>query len=48
MEQTKFQRDIEAEEWKRIGWQLLIGSLMAVAFLVLIGMAEAVARWIES
>jgi hypothetical protein len=48
MEQTKFQRDIEADEWKRIGIQLLIGSVMAVAFWVLIGMIEAVARWIES
>lgn len=48
MEQTKFQRDIDSEEWKRICIQLLIGSVMAVAFLVLIGMAEAVARWIES
>lgn len=47
MEQTKFQNDIDAE-WKRIGIQLLIGSVMAVAFLLLIGMAEAVARWIES
>lgn len=48
MEQTKFQNDIDSEEWKRIGIQLLIGSVMAVAFLVLIIMAEAVARWIES
>lgn len=47
MEQD-YQKDIDAAEWKRIGWQLLIGSLMAIAGLLLIGMIEAVATWIES
>ena len=48
MEQTKIQRDIDREEIKRIWHQLAIGTILALAGLLFLGIAEAVARWIES
>lgn len=48
MEQTKTNRDIEREEWKRIGMQLLVGTLLVLAGLVVMGIGEAVYRWIEN
>jgi hypothetical protein len=48
MEQTKIQRDIDREEIKRIWQQLAIGTILALAGLLFLGIAEAVARWIES
>lgn len=47
MEQTRVQRDMDAQEIKRIWQQLAIGTLLALAGLLLIGIGEAVARWIE-
>jgi hypothetical protein len=48
MEQTKIQRDIDREEIKRIWQQLAIGTILVLAGLLFLGIAEAVARWIES
>jgi hypothetical protein len=48
MEQTKIQRDIDREEIKRIWQQLAIGTILALAGLLFLGIAEAVTRWIES
>lgn len=48
MEQTIIKRDVDAQEIKRICQQIGIGTLLALAVLLLIGIGEAVARWIES
>lgn len=48
MEQTRVERDMDAQEIKRIRQQLAIGTLLALAGLLLIGIGEAVARWIEN
>ena len=48
MEQTKVERDMDAQEIKRILQQLAIGTLLALAILMFIGIGEAIARWIES
>ena len=48
MEQTSIKRDVDAQEIKRIWQQLAIGTLLALAGLLFIGIGEAVARWIES
>ena len=47
MEQTRVERDMDAQEIKRIWQQLAIGTLLALAGLLFIGIGEAVARWIE-
>lgn len=47
MEQTKVERDVDAQEIKRICQQIGIGTLLALAVLLLIGIGEAIARWIE-
>jgi len=47
MEQTRVERDMDAQEIKRIWQQLAIGTLLALALLLFIGIGEAVARWIE-
>jgi len=46
--QTNIQRDIDREEWKRIGQQLLIGTAIAIVGLLFMGIGEAVCRWIEN
>ena len=48
MEQTNIERDMDAQEIRRIWQQLAIGTLLALAGLLFIGIGEAVARWIES
>ena len=48
MEQTKVERDMSAQEIKRLWQQFAIGTLLALAGLLLIGIGEAVARWIEN
>ena len=48
MEQTRVERDMDAQEIKRICQQIGIGTLLALAVLLLIGIGEAIARWIES
>jgi hypothetical protein len=45
--QTNIQRDIDREEIKRIWQQLAIGTALALAGLVVMGIGEAVCRWIE-
>ena len=47
MEQTKMDCDMDAQEIKRLWQQFAIGTLLALAGLLLIGIGEAVARWIE-
>ena len=47
MEQTKIQRDIDREEIKRIWQQLAIGTALALAGLVFMGIGEMICRWIE-
>lgn len=47
MEQTRIECDIDSHEWKRIGQQLLIGTAIALAGLVFMGIGEAICRWIE-
>ena len=48
MEQTKVESDMDAQEIKRIWQQLAIGTLLALAVLLFIGIGEAIARWIEN
>ena len=45
--QTRIERDIDREEIKRIGQQLLIGTAIALVGLVFMGIGEAICRWIE-
>ena len=48
MEQkTNIQRDIDREEIKRIWQQLAIGTALALAGLVFMGLGELVCRWLE-
>lgn len=48
MEQkTNIQRDIDREEIKRIWQQLAIGTALALAGLVFMGIGELVCRWLE-
>lgn len=47
MEQTKTERDMDAQEIKRLWQQLAIGTIIALAGLVFMGIGEAVCRWIE-
>lgn len=48
MEQkTNIQRDIDREKIKRIWQQLAIGTALALAGLVFMGIGEVVCRWIE-
>ena len=48
MEQkTNIERDIDREEIKRIWQQLAIGTALALAGLVFMGIGEMICRWIE-
>ena len=48
MEQkTNIERDIDREEIKRIWQQLAIGTALALAGLVFMGIGELVCRWLE-
>ena len=47
MEQTKTERDMDAQEIKRLWQQLAIGTIIALVGLVFMGIGEAVCRWIE-
>ena len=48
MEQkTNIERDIDREEIKRIWQQLAIGTAIALAGLVFMGIGELVCRWLE-
>ena len=48
MEQTKINSEIDPEEWKRIGMQLLVGALLVLAGLLVMGIGEMVCRWLEN
>lgn len=45
--QTRIERDIDSVEWKRIGEQLLIGTVIALVGLVFMGIGEAICRKLE-
>ena len=48
MEQkTNIERDIDREEIKRLWQQLAIGTALALAGLVFMGIGELVCRWLE-
>ena len=47
MEQTKIQRDMDAQEIKRIWQQLAFGTIIVIVSLVLMGIGELVCRWLE-
>ena len=47
MEQTKTERDMDAQEIKRLWQQLAIGTIIALVGLVFMGLGELVCRWIE-
>ena len=48
MEQkTNIERDIDREEIKRIWQQLAIGTAIALAGLVFMGIGEVLCRWLE-
>lgn len=47
MEKIERERHIDEEETRRLWQQLAIGTIIALAGLVLMGIGEAVARWIE-
>ena len=47
MEKIDRDRHIDADETKRLWQQLAIGTIIALAGLLVIGIGEAVARWIE-
>ena len=45
--QTRMERDMDAQEIKRLWKQLAIGTIIALVGLVFMGIGEAVCRWIE-
>ena len=47
MERIDRERHIDADETKQLWQQLAIGTIIALAGIVLMGIGEAVARWIE-
>ena len=47
MEQIEKERHIDADETRRLWQQLAIGTIIALAGLLVMGIGEAVARWLE-
>ena len=47
MEKIEIERHIDADETRRLWQQLAIGTIIALAGLLVMGIGEAVARWIE-
>lgn len=47
MEKIDKDRHIDADETKRLWQQLAIGTIIALAGLLVMGIGEAVARWLE-
>ena len=47
MEKIERERHIDVDETKRLWQQLAIGTIIALVGLVLMGIGEAIARWIE-
>ena len=48
MENIDKERQVDAEEIKKIWRQLAFGTILALAGLLYLGFVEAVARWIEN
>lgn len=47
MEKIEKDRHIDADETRRLWQQLAIGTIIALAGLLVMGIGEAVARWLE-
>ena len=47
MEKIDRESHIDADETKRLWQQLAIGTIIALAGLLVMGIGEAIARWIE-
>ena len=47
MEKTNFQRDMDAQDVKRILQQIALGAAMVLIGLIVMGIGEMVCRWIE-
>ena len=47
MEQKRIERDMDAQEIKRLWQQLAIGTIIALVGLVFMGIGEMICRWIE-
>ena len=47
MEKIEKERHIDADETRRLWQQLAIGTIIALAGLLIMGIGEAVARWLE-
>jgi hypothetical protein len=47
MEQTNIEREMDAQEIKRLWQQLAIGTVIALVGLVFMGIGEAICRWLE-
>ena len=48
MENIERERHIDEDETRRLWQQLAIGTIIALVGLVLMGIGEAIARWIEN
>ena len=47
MEKIDRERHIDADETRRLWQELAIGTIIALAGLLVMGIGEAIARWIE-
>jgi len=47
MEKIDRERHIDVDETRRLWQQLAIGTIIALAGLLVMGIGEAVARWLE-
>lgn len=47
MEKIEKDRHIDADETRRLWQQLAIGTIIALAGILVMGIGEAVARWLE-
>lgn len=47
MKKTNIEREMDAQEIKRIWQQLAIGTAIAIVGLVIMGIGEMICRWIE-
>ena len=47
MEKTNVQRDMDAQEVKRIWQQIALGAVVVLIGLLVMGLGEMVCRWIE-
>jgi hypothetical protein len=47
MEKIDRERHIDGEETRRLWQQLAIGTIIALAGLLVMGIGEAIARWLE-